>query len=103
VKLIQVCYFLALSFFFVSPEYQGKGVGSLLMEWGLKKADDLGAKLWLTSTPQALSIYERFGWKTVERYDIDLGNYGGEGIYTRAWMLREPKTARRELRTRYRN
>jgi GNAT superfamily N-acetyltransferase len=52
-----------LSLFFVDPEYQRQGIGSLLFQWGLKKEDELGAKIWLTSTPKAASTYERNGWK----------------------------------------
>ena len=79
-----------LSLFFVIPEYQRQGIGSLLLQWGLKKADGLRAKIWLSSTLKAASTYEKHGWKVVQTYDVDLGKYGGEGIYTRSWMLREP-------------
>jgi predicted N-acetyltransferase YhbS len=73
----------------VHPDYQRQGIGSSLLQWGLKKADELGAKIWVTSTPQAISTYERSGWKVVQRHEVDLSKYGGEGIYSRAWMLRE--------------
>ena len=80
-----------MSLFFVDPEYQRQGIGSLLLKWGVKKADELGANIWLTSTPKAASTYERNGWKVMERYEVDLGRHGGEGLYVRRWMLREPK------------
>ncbi|TVY52976.1 hypothetical protein LCER1_G005961 [Lachnellula cervina] len=70
-----------------------QGIGSLLLEWGKKKADETGARIWLSSTPQAVSTYERNGWKVVERYDVMLEKYGGQGVYSRAWMLREPAAA----------
>jgi GNAT superfamily N-acetyltransferase len=79
-----------LDLFFVDPEYQRQGIGSLLLEWGAKKADALKARIWITGTPQAVSTYERNGWKVVERYDIALEEYGGQGIYSQDWMLREP-------------
>lgn len=47
--------------------------GTLLLQWGLNKEDELKAKIWLTSTPQAVDTYERSGWKVVERYDIVWG------------------------------
>jgi GNAT superfamily N-acetyltransferase len=77
----------------VDPEYQRQGIGSLLLEWGIKKADELQAKTWITSTPQAVSTYQRNGWKVVDRHDVSLEKYGGKGIYSRSWMLREPLTS----------
>lgn len=79
-----------LAFFFVLPEFQRRGIGSLLLEWGKKKADELGAKIWLTATPQATPVYEENGWKIVDRYEINLTKYGGDGLYVRSWMLRKP-------------
>lgn len=93
-KLIQVDYLLMriqdLSFFFVHPEYQRRGIGSKLLQWGKKKGDELGTKIWITSTPQARPVYEKNGWKVIEKHEIDLGKYGGEGLYVRFWMLRSP-------------
>lgn len=72
------------------PEYQRQGIASLLLEWGKKEADARQAKIWCTSTPQAVSAYERNGWRVVERHEVDLRKHGGEGIYDRAWMVRKP-------------
>ncbi|KAF8862419.1 acyl-CoA N-acyltransferase [Acephala macrosclerotiorum] len=79
-----------LSFFFVQPEHQRRGIGSKLLQWGKEKGDELCAKIWITSTPQARPVYEKNGWKVVEKHEIDLGKYGGEGSYVRFWMLRSP-------------
>lgn len=75
----------------MDPDHQRQGIGSLLLDWGRKKGDDTQAKIWVTSTPQAVSTYERNGWKVVERHEIMLEKYGGHGVYSRAWMLRDPK------------
>jgi GNAT superfamily N-acetyltransferase len=77
----------------VDPEYQGRGIGTSLLQWGTKKADELKARIWLTSTPKAVSTYERNGWNVVESYGIDLEKYGGEAMYVRSWMVREPKNS----------
>lgn len=82
-----------LSFLFVDPAYQRQGIGSSLLQWGLKKADELGAKLWVTSTPDAFRTYAKAGWGVREIHEVDLRKYGGEGIYVRRWMLREPKVS----------
>ena len=80
-----------LTFCFVHPQYQRQGIASSLLELGTQEADRRKAKFWCTSTPQAVRTYEMSGWKVVETHDVDLGKYGGEGIYTRSWMVREPK------------
>jgi GNAT superfamily N-acetyltransferase len=79
---------LVLSLFFVHPDYQRQGIGTLLLKWGKEKADKSGAKTWLTSTPQAVPVYQKNGWKVIDLYEICLEKYGGEGHYIRSWMLR---------------
>ncbi|PVH82281.1 acyl-CoA N-acyltransferase [Cadophora sp. DSE1049] len=81
-----------LSFCFVHPQYQRQGIASSLLGIGSREAEERKARFWCTSTPQAVSTYEKNGWKIVETHDVDLGKYGGEGIYTRSWMVREPKS-----------
>jgi len=81
-----------LSLCFVHPDFQRRGIATLLLKWGLEKADAENIKLWCTSTPQAVKTYEKSGWKVIDLQDIELGKYGGEGTYQRAWMLRLPET-----------
>ncbi|KAE8453020.1 hypothetical protein EG329_012207 [Mollisiaceae sp. DMI_Dod_QoI] len=64
---------IMLSLCFVHPEYQRRGIGSMLLEWGKQKGDELREKIWVTSTPQGRIVYEKNGWEVVERYTIDLG------------------------------
>lgn len=79
-----------LSFLFVHPDHQRCGIGSLLLGWGKEKGHELHKNIWLTSTPQARSVYEKNGWKVMESYEVDLAKYGGQGTYVRFWMLRSP-------------
>lgn len=81
---------MELSLFFVHPDYQHQGIGSLLLRWGIQKAEEMGAKIWLSSTAYAVVVYEKKGWKVVERREVELGKYGGEGVYSRPWMVRKP-------------
>jgi GNAT superfamily N-acetyltransferase len=75
----------------VHPDFQRRGIASLLLKWGCQQADEAGAKMWCMSTPQAIRTYEKNGWEVVDWQEVDLGRYGGGGIYRRAWMVRLPK------------
>ncbi|KAH8697843.1 acyl-CoA N-acyltransferase [Talaromyces proteolyticus] len=62
------------------PSYQGQGCGSLLLDWGVRHADANGAAIYLESTPVAQKLYKKFGWKAVDRMELDLGKYGGPNL-----------------------
>ncbi|MGL5839278.1 MAG: GNAT family N-acetyltransferase [Sphingorhabdus sp.] len=50
----------------VAPHAQGKGVGRLLIEPGLQRADQLGVPVYLdTSTETNVSLYQRFGFEVI--------------------------------------
>ncbi|KAH8803534.1 acyl-CoA N-acyltransferase [Xylogone sp. PMI_703] len=83
---------IGLSFFFVHPDYQNRGIGSMLLKWGIEEANRHHVRLWLTSTPQAVNVYQKKGWEVVNEHEVDLGKYGGPGIYRRARMVKIPKS-----------
>ena len=58
------------------PEYQGKGCGSALLQWGLKQIDVDGRRVFLEATPQGHSLYAKHGWKDVNEMVFDLNAYG---------------------------
>ncbi len=45
-----------------NSEYQKKGLGSKLLEWGIKKADAEGLELYLDAGKGAQHLYEKFGY-----------------------------------------
>ena len=61
----------------VLPEYQRKGIGKRMLEWGLKQADELGVECWIDATPAGLGLYKQYGWKEVTTTTVDLESYGG--------------------------
>lgn len=76
-----VCQMLA-----THPEYQGQGAGRLLLQYGIDAAAEVSrcsgtpARIFLEATPEAYSLYKRFGWEDLgdlDRIEIRLEEYGG--------------------------
>jgi GNAT superfamily N-acetyltransferase len=57
-----------LSFLFIDPKAQGKGVGSALLAWGLDQADAANPPLpvVLESSVVGIPIYKRKGFQVVD-------------------------------------
>jgi ribosomal protein S18 acetylase RimI-like enzyme len=56
------------------PAYQGKGVGSKLMRWGLERADQDGLEAYLEASPDGVRVYEHFGFCEAGRTDTWIEN-----------------------------
>lgn len=70
-------YFL-MGILVTMPQYQGQGIGSSLLRWGLEIADEKGVECYINASPKAVKVYERLGWVEVDHVDVDLAQYGGE-------------------------
>jgi len=58
----------------VLPEYQGHGIGSMLLQEALNVVDQTGMDAYLeTASPHNVRLYKRFGFETVEQMTV-LGN-----------------------------
>jgi GNAT superfamily N-acetyltransferase len=75
----------------VAPEYQRRGVGKLLLESGLRRADELGLATWLDASPYGLGLYKKYGFKEVKTLEFELGSWGGKAgeIHRSVCMLRK--------------
>ena len=85
VKQLIVLHILA-----VSPTHQRQGLGSILVREGLAAADRDQARTYIEASPAGLGLYKRFGWKEVERIEIDMKSHGGTGIATEVCLVRQP-------------
>jgi GNAT superfamily N-acetyltransferase len=65
--------------------YQGKGAASMLIRWGVEKADLDGVECYLDSTPDGKSTYQRYGFKEVESERFF------DGKYEQCFMVRDAK------------
>ncbi|KAJ5630356.1 uncharacterized protein N7484_010456 [Penicillium longicatenatum] len=52
----------------VHPSYQGKGLASKLLKWGLARADEEGVEVYLSSSPDGKFVYEKNGFKSYESF-----------------------------------
>ncbi|KAI3544698.1 acetyltransferase [Colletotrichum filicis] len=70
------CRFLCT--YVVSPEHQGRGVGSALMKWGTDKADrEPGVYCWVQSSMGGQKAFERQGFREVGRLEAELDEFAG--------------------------
>ncbi|KAI1361536.1 acyl-CoA N-acyltransferase [Xylaria arbuscula] len=57
---------LYLFIIYTHPDYRRKGVGQQFMDWGIKKADEMGVDFYLDSTPYGRPLYEANGFTYIE-------------------------------------
>lgn len=62
---------------YITPEYQRRGLGGRLVEWGVKKADELGLPAYTDATPEGLGLYLKHGFLERDRVTVELEQYGG--------------------------
>jgi GNAT superfamily N-acetyltransferase len=60
------------------PDHHRRGAGSLLLKWGLEKADDAGVEAYLEASDMGRPLYERWGFEPVKRIALDLRRWGGD-------------------------
>ncbi|KAL8707719.1 MAG: hypothetical protein Q9220_007299 [cf. Caloplaca sp. 1 TL-2023] len=54
----------------VDPKYQRRGVGAMLLSWGLEQANQDKVPITLSTSTMAESLYRRHGFKTWRRKDM---------------------------------
>lgn len=74
----------------MSPQYQRKGFGALLIGDGLALADRDGARTYIEASPVGLRLYVKHGWKLVDEVVMDMEGYGGSGVASEKIMMRAP-------------
>ncbi|KAI8940594.1 hypothetical protein NX059_001868 [Plenodomus lindquistii] len=80
---------LYLHILHTDPEFQGRGAGRLLVEWGTRRADELSLPAYLESTAAGHRLYKSQGFKDVDNLEVDLSPWDGP-MYMHALMLRAP-------------
>ncbi|KAF2189844.1 hypothetical protein K469DRAFT_562772, partial [Zopfia rhizophila CBS 207.26] len=69
--------YLMLNSIATHPEHRGRRAGSMLIEWGVRMADELGVEAYLDTTRMSRGLYE--GFELVKGFEFDRVPWGGEG------------------------
>jgi GNAT superfamily N-acetyltransferase len=69
---------------FTAPGYRRRGVGRLLMDWGVKQADERGYAAYLDATAAGRHLYRGYGF--VEGSRRELSMVGFEPTERKAWL-----------------
>ena len=72
----------------VHPEFQRKGIGQKLLQWGVHLADRENIVGWLFSRPAGSKLYEKNGWRAVDSIAVDVP---GMEVAPFVSMLRKPE------------
>ncbi|PVI03860.1 hypothetical protein DM02DRAFT_611975 [Periconia macrospinosa] len=83
--------YLMLNVLATHPEHQRRGAAKMLLDVGLKRADEEGLVMYLSSSWMGRPIYEKAGFELVKECDFDRGEWGGEGVERHGCMVRQPK------------
>lgn len=81
---------LVLDLLATLPGYQGRGIGSAMLRWGTKKADQYQCRVYLEATGEGYPLYTKHGFKPVEEIALERALYGGMGTETFWIMIRDP-------------
>jgi len=84
----------------VDPKHQGRGVGTKLIQWGTKKADEEGVFVWVHSSEAGAPRFMKQGFEEVAKLEVYLDEYAESprddgtkwGIYRFRYLKRMPKS-----------
>lgn len=65
-------FYEGLSLCFTDPKYRNHGVGAMMVDWGVKKADELGLECFTTATFMSQSLYEKAKFLVVDETVLDM-------------------------------
>ncbi|KAH7336036.1 hypothetical protein BKA65DRAFT_26892 [Rhexocercosporidium sp. MPI-PUGE-AT-0058] len=75
----------------VAPQYQRRGIGSRLLKAFLDDVEGrgLGESVQVRASRDAKVLYERFGWRVVREFKLDLKDWGRYKAYVNFEMTRD--------------
>lgn len=88
--------YLVLDNLLTQPEHRGRGAARMLLDWGLRKADEERVPCYLDTTAMAQGIYEVRGFRLVKEVLFNRTEWGGEGEEWHGCMVRDAQGDGRE-------
>jgi predicted N-acetyltransferase YhbS len=82
---------LVLHMLVVDPAEHRRGAGSMLIKWGLDKADKSSLPAFLEASAMGRPLYVRWGFEPKYEEYFDGEKYGVEGGESNTAMIRAPK------------
>jgi predicted N-acetyltransferase YhbS len=73
----------------VHPENQGKGVGTTLVQSGMRQAENMGLDIFVLAFKSGRGVYKRLGFHIEKELIQDDSMYGGDGEYAVYYMIYE--------------
>lgn len=84
-------FLLVLALLGTRPLYEGQGAGSMLLAYGLRKADEEQLDTFLEASPPGEPLYLKHGFEVQERVSVMVPVDGQLKPYKNALMVRKPK------------
>jgi N-acetylglutamate synthase-like GNAT family acetyltransferase len=82
-----------LDYLAVHPSQMRKGIATALVQSGINMAKELGIDVYVLAFSMGREVYDRLGFKEVERNIQDLATWGGSGEYAVYFMILEVNKA----------
>ena len=82
-----------LNLLVVHPTAHRRGAGTMLVGWGVEKADAMGLTGFLEASRMGAPLYRKFGFEPVHQQMFDLAVYGKEfeGVHDTNYIMIRPK------------
>lgn len=81
--------YIVLDYLAVHPDYQGKGIASMLVKSGLQQVDKYGFACFVLAKNAALGIYQKAGFVLLDQVVGDYSEFGLEEKFN--WSMLEYK------------
>jgi len=82
-----------LDYLAVHPTNQGKGIGTALVQSGMREAEKLGLDIYILAFKAGVGLYKRLGFQVEKEIVQDDSKYGGTGDHRTFFMIYEQKAA----------
>ncbi|KZL66174.1 GCN5-related N-acetyltransferase [Colletotrichum tofieldiae] len=82
--------YMLLDYLAVHPDNQGKGIGTALVQSGMRQAEEMGLDVFVHAMQAGVGVYKRLGFNIEKEFLQDDTSYGGKGeVYTALMVYRQ--------------